>query len=235
MALHFCTLDLGALADARSWQKGCLAKGLTQGSSVLGMTNGVQSLTGFFHAAPDWVYLSGHYGWRGGVGALWAQREGTSTRNDQIWFLPDRVLMKSGDGEAELRKGEGLQMHRNLTLLIWGGCSALRELSQVRMMRALFENPTILGYKAETTWSVNNAMLGGGNLRVNFFSGLSPVSVAGLYPSFPALTSQALVHAWLEAGKCFAGTQHADKARAIDDTGQVWDLAGGEIVKGDIV
>lgn len=231
MALHFCTLDLGALADARSWQKGCLAKGLTQGSSVLGMTNGVQNLSGFFHAAPDWVYLSGHYG----VAELWAEREGSGVRNDQIWFFPDRIHIKSGDGEAELRKGEGFQMHRNLSLLILGGCSALRDLSQARMMRALFDNPTILGYRAQTAWTINNAMLGGGNLRANFFSGLSPASVAGLYPSFPALTSQALVHAWLEAGKCYANTAHAHRFRAVDNTGQVWDLVGGEIVKGEIV
>lgn len=92
MALHFCTLDLGALADARSWQKGCLAKGLTQGSSVLGMTNGVQNLSGFFHAAPDWVYLSGHYG----VAELWAEREGSGVRNDQIWFFPTASTSRVG-------------------------------------------------------------------------------------------------------------------------------------------
>jgi hypothetical protein len=127
-------------------------------------------------------------------------------------------------------KDQGFQVHRNVTLLLWGGCSALKQAAQVRMMRELFDNPTILGYAARTGWQINNAMLGGGFIKEHFFANL-----CNHYPS-AHVDSEAFVDAWLHAAKTgYAGTSVADMFRACDHTGQMWQLKGGEIVKGDRV
>lgn len=223
MSHYFCTLDFGKPIDAKSWEKGCLSKGMRPGSAVLGMENGMQPLTTFFASAPDWLYMSGHYQ----DGVLWAQVDPKSPRLDTVLFQRDRVHVWSGGSSAALVKGEGFQMHRNVAVIVWGGCRACEDPAQLRILRELFDNPTILGYTGRTGWQISNAMLGGGFIREHFF--------ANLCSHYPAahVDSEAFVDAWMQAAKAgYAGTPMESLFRAVDCYGQMWDLQRGEIVKG---
>jgi hypothetical protein len=214
--MYFSTLELGNPTDAKTWEQGCRSLGLKGGSSIMTSKPGLDRLRSFFAAEPDWVYFSGHFA----GGELWGDN------GDAVEFKHNRVVLSSGDDSTELHKGDGFRMHANVTLVVWGGCSACREPARVRWMRELFDNPTILGYAGSTGWKINDAMLGGGFIRANFFENLRRNTMAPYYsPDF--------VDAWMGAAQAgYGGGPMEGLFRAVDAQGQMWELQGGKIVKG---
>lgn len=217
--MYYTTLDLGEADDARSWEKGCQSLGLKGGTSIMALEPDAQHLCSFFGTVPDWTFLSGHYQ----AGEFWGETKAKQA-GALMRLQRDRVSLWSGGQRAVMIKGQGFRMHTNLSLLVWGACSACADPAGLRMMRELFDNPTILGYTARSGWKITNAMLGGGFLRAHFFEQLRHRSTH---------RSADFVSAWLGAAKAgYGGSPMEGLFCAVDNEGQTWRLRGGEIVPG---
>ena len=209
----FATLDLGNPTDGKTWERGCQSLGMLPEGSVLANLPSIESLVRIFAGEPDWFYLSGHY-----AGLSLFSEQGVS-----IDFAPNQVTLTVGESTKVLRKGEEFKVHRYCSVVAWGGCSACSRGSDIRTIRSLFDNPTILGYSDSTGWKINDAMLGGGFIRKHFFANL------GVGPLF---TSKAVVRAWLTAAAAGYDKSMQKMFRAVDEDGQEWKLENGEVVLG---
>jgi len=210
----YSTLDFGNPKDSRTFEKGCEGRGLRQEHSLLSAAPTMEQLSAFFAATPQLVYFSGHFQDR----QLWGDARAGVT------FEKDHVLLQVGAEETQLAKGAGLRLHESVVAVIFGGCSALRNAADVKVLRELFPKAALLGYSNLTGVAINDAMLGGGFIRRgHFFARLPPGEVTG----------DACVSAWMGAAKTgYSGNSLADRFRAVSAAGQEWKLAGGKVVRG---
>ena len=211
----FSTLDLGDPKDARTWVKGCTAKSLREEHCILSMSPTTEQLTAFFRGEPDWVYFSGHYNRR----ELWGDKTLA-----QIDFDRDNVTLNVRGQQTVLKKGTGaLALAESAKLVIWGGCNALAREPDVKVLRELFRNATLLGYSDFTGVAINNAMLGGGFIKRAFFQRITS----------SAPSSQEIVNAWMGTAKAgYTGNSLQLRFRAVGTDGQEWKLVDGKVVKG---
>ncbi|MCM5681756.1 hypothetical protein M8A51_19690 [Schlegelella sp. S2-27] len=210
----YSTLDFGNPKDARTFEKGCEARGLRKEHALLTPAPAMDDLAAFFEASPQLVYFSGHFQDR----QLWGDdRAG-------VVFEKDRVLLQVGDETRELAKGSGLRLPDSVIAVFWGGCSALRKAADVKVLRELFPKAALLGYSDTTGVAINDAMLGGGFIRRKHFFDRLPRG---------EITGAACAWAWMGAAQTgYAGGSMADRFRAVTASGQEWKLSGGQIVKG---
>lgn len=216
MFYSFSSLDIGNPIDGRSFEKGCRERmGMRAETSLLKTDPTLDELADIFRNYPSWLYLSGHH-------------IPLTLYNDfgvNIDFTPAGVELTVNGQTRTLSKAAGdFNVHVSCGLIIWGGCSALRNTETVKIYRALFDNPVMLGYAGGTGFQINNAMLGGGFIRKDFFARVEELS--GGDPD-------TLRHAWLETANWgYGGTDMEKLFRAVDEDGQEWQLENKKITKG---
>jgi hypothetical protein len=213
----YSTLELGEPADGRSWETGCARLGLTARTSLFGMSPRMDQLVDFFRTPCEWIYMSGHY--YGDDGELF------SNRGIEIYFHSGAVDVNMPGDTRTLTKGGDFRLHLGCRVLVLAACSTLRVESRVRVLRALFNNPVLLGYGSGTNATTNAAMMGGGLIANSFFGRLRSKRMQN--------DPNAARDAWMETAKAkFGRDAPNDKFRAVDADGQMWTLSGGNIVKG---
>lgn len=211
----YSTLDFGDPMDARTFEKGCDGRSLRKEHSILSPAPTTEQLTAFFQGSPQLVYFSGHFQDR----ELWGDNRA------EVYFGKTGVRLKVNDEYTPLRKSDGgFRLHDSVVAVIWGGCSALSNSADIKILRELFPKAALLGYSAATGVAINNAMLGGGFIRRKHFFDRLPRG---------EITGAACVWAWMGAAQTgYTGNSLADRFRAVTAAGQEWKLAGGKIVKG---
>jgi hypothetical protein len=218
MFFSFSCLDIGNPRDGRSFEKGCRERlGMPVDTSLLKTNPTLDELTQLFQKFPDWLYLSGHH-----IPKTLYNDYGVA-----IDFTASGVNLSVNDQKKTLSKATGdFRVHVTCTLLLWGGCSALRDSTTVKFYRALFDNPVMLGYAAGTGWRINDAMLsGGGFIAKDFF--------ARVREKMDNNEPNAARNAWLETAIAgYGGTAMESMFRAVDMDGQEWQLEGKKIKKG---
>lgn len=214
--MSFSSLDIGNPIDGRSFEKGCRERmGMRAETSLLKTNPTLDELSQFFENYPSWLYLSGHH-----IPLTLYNDFGVS-----IDFKATGVELTVNDKTKTISKVTGaFKVHVSCGLIVWGGCSALRNPDTVKLYRTLFDNPVMLGYAASTGYQINNAMLGGGFIRKDFFARVQELS--GNDPN-------ALRNAWLETANWGYGGSDMEKLfRAVDEDGQEWQLESKKITKG---
>jgi hypothetical protein len=219
----YSTLELGSQADGRSWETGCARLGMTARTSIFGTKPGKDQLVEFFRTPCEWIYISGHY--HGDYGYLYSRDRGVRDGGIQVDFFSDGVDVNVGGKQNWLTKGGDFRLHLGCRVLVLAACSTLRVESRVRVLRALFNNPVLLGYGSGTNATTNAAMMGGGLIANSFFGRLRSKRMQN--------DPDAARNAWMETAKAkFGRDAPNDKFRAVDADGQMWTLSGGNIVKG---
>jgi hypothetical protein len=211
----FSTFVLGSRRDANDWESGCQGLGLRRMQSVRTGLVSMSTAKNFFVHSPEWLYLAGHY-----AGSLYSENGETD-----ISFSNNGVTIQAGNQTATLTKGRDFQLHRNIKVVIWGGCSLLGSPDEVQTMKTLFgDKHVMLGFGGITGWRIVQALFGGGFIPKSgsFFGRLSR------NPS-----PEDIVQAWMgAASQGYGGNAQIDHLfRAVDHNGQAWKLAGKQIVK----
>lgn len=211
----FSTFVLGSRRDAGDWESGCQGLGFRQLQSV--RTGHVKLTTAqqFFRSSPEWLYMAGHYSGQ----ELYSENSETS-----VGFSKNVISLSTVGGSAQIKKADNtFGLHKNIKLVIWGGCSLLGNDDEVTMMQDWFGPHVMLGFAGITGWKIVQAMFGGDFIpkKSSFFSRL------GRNPS-----SDDIVNAWMETAKLgYGGVQMENLFRAIDTKGQGWQLKNKQIMK----
>lgn len=211
----FSTFVLGSRRDASDWESGCQGLGFRPLHSV--RTGHVKLTTAqqFFRSSPQWLYMAGHYSGQ----QLYSEESET-----QITFSKDEISLSTIGGSAQVKKVDNsFGLHKNIKVVIWGGCSLLGNEEDVAMMRGWFGDHVMLGFAGLTGWRILQAMFGGGFIPKNrsFFARL------GRNPS-----ADDILNAWMETAQLgYGGAEMEEKFRAIDIKGQGWRLSSKKIVK----
>ena len=169
----------------------------------------------FFRSSPEWLYMAGHYSGQ----QLYSENDETT-----VAFTNDAISLSTMGGSAQSKKADNtFALHKNIKVVIWGGCSLLGNDDEVTMMRNWFGDHVMLGFAGLTGWRILQAMFGGGFIPKNssFFARL------GRNPS-----PEDIVNAWMEtAQQGYGGVPMEEKFRAVDTKGQGWRLSSKKIVK----
>ncbi|MGH8223582.1 MAG: hypothetical protein ACREQZ_11470 [Woeseiaceae bacterium] len=213
----YSTLDIGAPKDGVSWNKGCKELGMQLKTSIIDRTPTMGQLADFFQRMPDWLYFSGH---------LSLQELYNDAETVKIGFSDDGVTVTAGGQSRTLTKAAGdFQLHQECALVLFGGCSALRDDEDIRSYRRLFDNPVLLGYAGGCGVDMNDAMLGGDFIRNDFFNRVRNKMAQN--------DRHAVRDAWMETARWgYGGGIYEERLRAVDQDGQEWILSGKQIVKG---
>lgn len=209
--MKYSTLELGITADAREWETNCQSLGMSHEHSVIGDSATHAQLTAFFTGRPDWIYFSGHYS----TLSLYGDSSAINFKSDRVTVIkgnnPSNELIKGSEGSA------GFQLHHFCSMVMWAGCSTLSDVSNIRTLRQLFDNPLLLGYDGSTGAAINIAML------QRFFQRIRP----GQYGP------KAVLDAWMEAANSYYGGGPIENMfRAVDISGQEWKIVNKQIIKG---
>lgn len=206
--MKYSTLDLGSGDDARLWEAGCQRLGMSGEHSLISSAPNAGQLTAFFGGWPDWIYFSGHFA----PMTLYSDFAAIDFKSDGV-----TVIVGSESSKELLKNSSGFRLHELCSVVIWGGCSVLRDDIAIRTLRQLFSNPLLLGYSAKCGVAINNVML------ERFFQRVRPGQNG----------PQAILDAWMEAANSYyGGGPIEDMFRAVDITGQEWKIVGSKIIKG---
>jgi hypothetical protein len=220
----YATLELGKQADGRGWETGCAQLGLSARTSIFSTRPTMDQLVAFFRTPSEWIYMSGHY--LGDDGELYSRERGVSDGGIEIDFFDDAVDVTVPGEKRRLTKASGdFRLHFGCALVVLAACSGLRVQSRVRTLRALFDNPVLLGYGSGTNATINKTMMGGGLIASAFFGRLHSKRMQN--------DRNAARDAWMETANANYGSS-APEGRfcAVDADGQEWMLSRGNIVKG---
>jgi len=211
----FSTFVLGSRRDASDWESGCQGLGFRPLQSVRTGHVTLATAQSFFRSSPEWLYMAGHYAGQ----QLYSENSETT-----VSFSNDSIGLTTTNGSATVKKADNtFGLHKNIKVVIWGGCSLLGNADEVEMMRSWFGEHVMLGFAGLTGWRIVQAMFGGGFIPKNksFFARLSR------NPS-----SDEVVKAWMETAQLgYGGVEMESKFRAVDAEGQGWQLSRKQIVK----
>ncbi len=212
----YATLDIGAPKDGRSWEAGCKQLGRTTRASIINDAPTMDQLVAFFRTPAEWFYMSGHF----------YALELFSDKPAGVTFSGGAVEVAVGSETRRLPKASGdFQLHLGCKLVIWAGCSTLKNDWEIRTFRTLFNNPVLLGYASMTGSGINDAMLGGGFITNAFFSRVRTKLAQN--------DRNAVRNAWMETANWgYGGGALESKFRAVDADGQEWMLSGKKVVAG---
>jgi len=219
----YSTLALGTRQDAGTWDKGCASIGLDQMNSIRKPLPDMAELKTFFAQTPEWLYLGGHFGSLSLMNdAFLDGRKGAV----DIEFAKDHVTVKiDGATEKLSRADDTFQLHKNVVVILWGGCSVCDTTHTIRTLRNLFDRHVLLGFAGETGVAMVDAMLGNGFIKKNHFFD----NVKGKTADLDAVAS-----GWMTAAQAgYGGGWGEERFRAIDFAGQGWKLEAGKIKKWD--
>ncbi len=159
------TLSLGTREDAKHWAKESKSQlGYDVGLQVARPNPTLAEIKSFFASSNDWLFIAGHF-----------------TKDDHLYnadasikvrFKSDRVVVNHSGGDTELIKGTDFRQNEKVRVIFWGGCDVHSHASIVSDLRALFDNPVMIGWRGTTGWEVLHAVLGGydnGNPKKDFF------------------------------------------------------------------
>lgn len=218
----FSTLALGTRQDAGTWDKGCASVGLDQLTSIRDPSPDMDDLKAFFAQTPDWLYLGGHFGSLQLMNdALLDDKKGAV----DIKFSKDHVTINIDGAKEKLsRADDTFQLHKNVVVILWGGCSVCDTTHTMRTLRTLFDQHVLLGFAGTTGVAMVDAMLGNGHIKDHFFK-----NVKGNTGDLDAVAQ-----AWMKAALAGYGNGWGhERFRAIDFDGQGWKLEDGKIKKWD--
>ncbi|MBK8184565.1 MAG: hypothetical protein IPK63_17480 [Candidatus Competibacteraceae bacterium] len=206
--MKYSTLDLGSGDDARLWEARCQQIGMASEHSLINPSPTIEQLTAFFSGCPDWIYFSGHFA----PMTLYSDFAAIDFKSDRV-----AVLRGTEPSQELLKNSNAFRLHEFCSVVIWGGCSVLRDDIAITTLRQLFVNPLLLGYAAKCGVAINNVMLD------RFFQRVRPGQNS----------PQALLDAWMQAANSYyGGGPIEDMFRAVDITGQEWKIVRAKIVKG---
>jgi hypothetical protein len=219
----YSTLALGTRQDAGTWDTGCASIGLDLLTSIRKPTPDMAELKTFFAQSPEWLYLGGHFSsltlfneasFDGRKGAV------------DIEFAADHVEVKiDKTTETFSQDDDTFQLHKNVLVILWGGCSVCDTTHTMRTLRNLFGKHVLLGFSGSTGVRMVDAMLGNGFIKKNhFFDNVKGKTGTG--------DLDAVAKGWMTAAKeGYGGGSLEERFRAIDFEGQGWKLEGGKIKK----
>jgi hypothetical protein len=214
-------LSLGTRRDASTWQTGCESVGITAELPIKRPAPSLDQLKRFFKSSPNWIFFGGHF--LSYDVSLLNDEALHSSDGEAVLFEKEQVVVKIGDQRTPLQKTTGdFALHKQCSVVLWGGCSVCTNLDTMRTMRALFGAHLLLGFSNTTGPDVIDAALGGGNgPKPNFFERVKE-GVEDL---------SKVRDAWLETAKWWDASMQT-RFRAIDPDGQEWQLTGGSIARG---
>jgi hypothetical protein len=210
--------------DARYWYEGCQRQLHFQpGVRVTASGPSVGAMRSLFGRKDDWLYLAGHF-------QEYLYNYDDTTR---VKFQADRVTLQSHDEELVLKRGEGFQQHARLKVLFWGGCNVHSDPTRVRMMRALFGTPVMVGWRGVTNRFIMLIVMGGMGHRPpnparDFFERIK----------VDPTDMEAIRNAWLQTGydakwgRPDSGLPYKQRFSVVDRSGQEYILGKDGIIKG---
>ena len=175
----------------------------------------------FFAQTPDRLYLGGHFGSLSLMNdAFLDEKKGAV----DIEFAKDHVKVKiDGATEKLSRADDTFQLHTNVVVILWGGCSVCDTTHTMRTLRNLFDKhclPTRL-CRRDRRIAMVDAMLGNGFIKKNHFFDNVKGKTADL---------DAVARGWMTAAQAgYGGGWGEERFRAIDFDGQGVKLEGGKI------
>jgi hypothetical protein len=207
--------SLGTRKDATTWEKGCQKLGFDVPLPIKKPSPTMQELKTFCKSSPDWIFFAGHYG-----GLTMTNERDTV----EIRFGADHVKLTAGDESASVKKGTpDFELDKNCKVILWGGCNVCTSKYVIRTLRTLFGAHVMLGFAGLTGWRMVDAMLGGGFIKIHFFTRVKD-----------CFTNPAKIRdAWMQTARDgYAKSDFEDRFRAIDPAGQEWLLNKGRITRG---
>lgn len=216
MAKSTAILSLGTRKDATTWEKGCQGLGFDLAAVIKKPYPTIDELKTLFKTKPHWLFLAGHFG------SMQLLNE-----KEDVWvkFATDKVELQVKKEKATIEKSGGdFGLSANCELVMWGGCDVCTNRNTVKILRTLFGEHVLLGFRDTSGWKMVDAMLGGGFIKSDHFFD----RVKG-HEDDPI----AIRDAWMKtAQKGYGGGDLEDRFRAVDRNGQEWELRKKKIVKG---
>ncbi|MBD3298154.1 MAG: hypothetical protein GF341_05820 [candidate division Zixibacteria bacterium] len=211
-------LSLGTRKDAAQWVGRCRQLGFGIASNISKPRPTMNELQAFMGSSPTWIFIAGHFA----AGRLY--NEGNTV---SLSFANSSVDAIVDDASRTFAKDNGFALHRRSQVVLWGGCSVAGNSTYIRTMRSLFgNNHLLLGFDGVTGWKVVNTILGGGNLKNDFFDRIGT----------SWFNLEHVRDAWMEAAnEWYGGGSLESIFRAVDPDGQMWHISGGTIEKGAII
>lgn len=148
------TLSLGTREDAKYWSEQSAGQlGYAKGVTVAKPAPTLAEIKSFFASSNEWLFIAGHF-------TTYLYNQDASI---QIRFKADRVVVTHGGTDTELIKGSDFKQNSKVKVIFWGGCSVHEDSTIVANLRALFDNPMMIGWRGTTGWEVLYAVMGGYN------------------------------------------------------------------------
>ena len=216
MARSTSILSLGTRKDATTWEKGCKGLGFDVGAVIKKSYPTMDELKALVKTKPHWLFLAGHFG----------SLELLNDKEDVfVEFAADQVELHVKKEKETIKQSSGdFGLNANCEVVIWGGCDVCTNRNTVEILRKLFGEHVLLGFKGLTGWRMSDAILGGDFIKSDHFFD----RVQG-HEDDPV----AIRDAWMKtAQKGYAGGDLEDRFRAVDRNGQEWVLRKKKIVKG---
>lgn len=195
---------------------------------------------------PDWVVFGGHF-----EDGLYNDDDGKVEPIVKLTFYPDYLLLQYGYEEMQVRRDNGLNLHRRLKVSLWRGCSVFREpdwslpdtprkldsmaIERIRAMRALLGPHLMLGFN-KTMRTELAQLVFGGTVTEN---GVSSRLENGFLKLIEGRTNDvvAVREAWLTCtSRILARPEihdHYTRFAAVDPDGYYWtnDKNTGEMIR----
>jgi hypothetical protein len=209
-------LSLGTRKDATTWENVCRDLGFDLAGAVKKPYPTLDELKTLFRTKPHWLFIAGHFG---DMKLL--------NEKEDVWvdFDTDKVTLSVKRDTAQLDKTSGsFAWHSNCEVVLWGGCDVCTSKDTMGVLRKLFGEHVLLGFRGLTGWKMVDAMLGGGFIkRDHFFD-----RVRG-HEDDPV----AIRDAWMKTAQHgYGGGDLESRFRAVDRNGQEWLLKEKKIVRG---
>jgi hypothetical protein len=209
----YSTLSLGTRRDAETWNAGCVRLGLAEEVSIRSGNPSMADIEKFMGGSAKWLFFGGHFG-----GQTLLNEDGST----KMKFSESNVVCTAGGTTKTLTRGTEFNLHQTAMVILWGGCNVCSGGSTIRALRSLFGNHVLLGFAGITGWKIVDAMLGGGFIKKHFFARSPSTS-----------DMDALARAWLNtAVSGYGAGSIGEMIRAVEYTGQEWEIEGGKIQKG---
>ena len=207
--------------NAKEWRTQLSNLGVTTVIAVEAKEPNYKDMIAFFAQPANWIYFSGHHI----DGHLFNNYPEPATAG--VRFSAGRVHAYAPSGSGTLRKGGEFKLHeRKPQVLFWGGCNVCESRETVRTIRALFNNPLILGYSEQSGIPVTRKIFTG----IHKLPGQKPnPKLRGDTDFFEELASGPLddMHhvreSWLRSVRAnVKNVARRDMFRAIDPDGKEW-------------
>lgn len=216
MAKSTAILSLGTRKDATTWEKGCKGLGFDVAAVIKKPYPTIDELKTLVKTKPHWLFLAGHFG------SLQLLNE-----NEDVFvkFASDQVELHVKSDDVTIKQsGSDFGLNANCELVVWGGCDVCTNRNTVEILRKLFGEHVLLGFRGLTGWRMVDAILGGDFIKSDHFFD----RIKG-HEDDPV----AIRDAWMKtAQQGYGGGKLEDRFRAVDRNGQEWVLRKKKIVKG---